>query len=347
LKRRGEKPQSKKILFLDKERRTLIEELELLKAERNRLSSQIGISKIEKKDVNLEEIRKEMTLKKITFLTIEEKLKKIEKTLETLLLNLPNILDDDVPEGISEINNIELSKIGIIRQFGFKPLEHFRINAATHGLNFKEAAVVSGSRFVFLSGAMALLHRAISQFMLNTHILENCLEEIWAPVLVKESAMLGTGQLPKFKTDSYKTSDGLWLIPTAEVPLTNIGTNKIYEISELPKRMTSVTQCFRSEAGSAGKDTSGIIRQHQFEKVEMVTYCVPSESSKELERMTNSASLILEKLQIPYRKVLLCSGDTGFGAKKRLMTWRYGFLVKMLTGKFQVALFAEISSHAE
>ena len=316
LVKRGEEPQSKEILSLDAERRKFIEGIEKLKAERNSLSNQIGTSKAKKQEIDLDEIRKKILKYKLKITEIEEKLQTVERLLKSILLNLPNILNDEVPEGYDEKENKEISKWGSIRKFQFRPLEHFEIKASKLGINFKDAAIVSGPRFVFLSGSIALLHRALSQFMLNTHIQENSLEEFWSPVLVKENSMVGTGQLPKFENDSYKTTDGLWLIPTAEVSLTNIGRDKIYEASELPKRMTSVTQCFRSEAGSAGKDTTGMIRQHQFEKVEMVTYCLPKDSSNELERMTGCAELILKKLKIPFRKILLCSGDTGFGAKK-------------------------------
>ena len=316
LKKRGERPSSKKILQFDGERRKLIEELEKIKAERNSTSNLFGASKNKNNDVNLDELRQKISHQKINISKLEEKVRTVEESLYSILVNLPNVLNEEVPIGADERDNKEISKSGVIKDFGFQPLEHFEVNAAKHGLNFKDAATVSGSRFVFLSGAMALLHRALTQFMLNTHINDNSLEEFWSPILVKESSMIGTGQLPKFEHDSYKTSEGLWLIPTAEVPLTNIGRNKIYDASELPKRMTSATQCFRSEAGSAGKDTTGIIRQHQFEKVEMVTYCIFEEGLKELERMTDCAEKILKKLKIPYRKILLCSGDTGFGAKK-------------------------------
>ncbi len=316
LTKRGEKPFSREILKLDGERRKLIEEIEKIKAQRNNLSNQFGALKAQNKNINLDELRQNISNEKIKISELEEKLQSTEGSLYSILVSLPNTLNDEVPLGIDEKDNKEVLKSGIIKDFDFKPLEHFEVNAAKHGLNFKDAATVSGSRFVFLSGAMALLHRALTQFMLNTHINDNSLEELWSPILVKESSMFGTGQLPKFENDSYKTSDGLWLIPTAEVSLTNIGRDKIYDASELPKRMTAATQCFRSEAGSAGKDTTGMIRQHQFEKVEMVTFCPLEEGLAELERMTNCAETILSKLEIPYRKILLCSGDTGFGAKK-------------------------------
>ena len=316
LKKRGETPSSEEILKIDRERRKLIEELEKIKAERNNSSNQFGASKNKNTNVNLDELRQKISFQKTKISELEEKVRAVEHSLYSVLVNLPNVLNEEVPIGIDERGNKEVSKSGIIKEFDFQPLEHFEVNAAKYGLNFKDAATVSGSRFVFLSGAMALLHRALTQFMLNTHINDNCLEEYWSPILVKESSMIGTGQLPKFEQDSYKTSEGLWLIPTAEVPLTNIGRNKIYDVSELPKRMVSATQCFRSEAGSAGKDTTGMIRQHQFEKVEMVTYCVFEDGIQELERMTNCAETLLKKLGIPFRKMLLCSGDTGFGAKK-------------------------------
>ena len=196
------------------------------------------------------------------------------------------------------------------------PKEHFEIAAAIPGMDFETAAKLSGSRFVVLRGTIARLHRALAQFMLDVHINEHGLTETMTPVLVREEAMFGTNQLPKFSEDSYQTTNGWWLIPTSEVTLTNICANEITPEENLPLRMTAHTQCFRSEAGSAGKDTAGMLRQHQFEKVEMVSITHPDQSMQEHERMTNCAKAILEKLELPYRVVLLCSGDTGFGAQK-------------------------------
>ena len=210
---------------------------------------------------------------------------------------------------------MEINKWGECPKFSFLPREHFEVPAAS-GLDFKTSSKISGSRFTILSGGIATLHRAISQFMVDTHIREHQLKEVSTPVLVREQAMLGTGQLPKFANDSYKTENGWWLIPTAEVSLTNLKAGTITPYDILPERVCAVTQCFRSEAGSAGKDTTGMLRQHQFEKVEMVTFSPPDKSAQELERMVKCAENILQKLVLPYRKILLCTGDLGFSARK-------------------------------
>jgi seryl-tRNA synthetase len=243
------------------------------------------------------------------------KAKAFDKELNLALMSLPNKLHQDVPDGEDEDQNVELSSWGTPKKID-NPKEHFEIPAAVSGMDFKTAAKLSGSRFVVLRGAMARLHRALAQFMLDVHVNEHGLTETMTPVLVKEEAMFGTNQLPKFSDDSYQTTNGWWLIPTSEVTLTNISANEVTPEGSLPLRMTAHTQCFRSEAGSAGKDTAGMLRQHQFEKVEMVSITHPDQSMQEHERMTNCAKAILEKLKLPYRLVLLCSGDTGFGAQK-------------------------------
>ncbi len=315
LEKRGEDSKSSKVISLDTQRRKTIEKLEKLLAERKILSKKVGAAENNNDNTtnsirdNIKKMKREITL-------LETSLRDIEEDLEALLLSIPNLLSDDVPMGKSEIDNVEVYRWGEIKSFNFQPKEHFEVSATKKDINFEAASKVTGSRFVFLSKSVALLHRALSQYMLNTNIMSSELTEFWAPVLVNEQSMLGTGQLPKFREDSYHTNDGLWLIPTAEVPLTNIGKDKIYSIEELPIRMTAATQCFRSEAGSAGKDTTGMIRQHQFEKVEMVTFCNPEYENFELERMTDCAEKILKNLLIPFRKILLCSGDIGFGSKK-------------------------------
>ena len=315
LEKRGESSKSSKIIALDSQRRQTIEKLEHFLSERKVLSKKVGIA-TSNNQIIANEIRDDIQKIKTEIGKLESALRAIEKELQELLLNIPNVLSEEVPPGKSEKDNIEIYRWGEIETFTFKPKEHFEVDATKLDINFETAAMVTGSRFVFLSRSVALLHRALTQYMLNTHIIENELTEFWVPVLVSEQSMVGTGQLPKFKEDSYQTNEGLWLIPTAEVPLTNIGKNKIYKKDELPIRMTASTQCFRSEAGSAGKDTTGMIRQHQFEKVEMVTYCKPEFENFELERMTECAEKILKNLFIPFRKILLCSGDTGFGSKK-------------------------------
>jgi seryl-tRNA synthetase len=221
-----------------------------------------------------------------------------------------------VPEGPDESGNVEIRRWGTPREMAFKPLEHFDIPAAKDGLDFPTAAKLSGSRFVVLRGAVARVHRALAQFMLDLHTTEHGLAETWTPVLVKEEAMYGTNQLPKFAEDSYQTTNGWWLIPTSEVTLTNSVAGDILDEAALPLRMTAHTHCFRSEAGSAGKDTTGMLRQHQFEKVEMVTICTPETALAEHERMTKCAEAVLERLGLPYRTIVLCTGDMGFGAQK-------------------------------
>ena len=315
LERRGEDPQSSKIIALDSQRRTNIEKLEKLLAQRKVLSKKVGAT-ANNNDETANSIRENIKKMKHEIARLETSLRDIEEDLEALLLSIPNLLSDDVPIGQSEKENVEVYRWGEIKSFKFQPKEHFAVGGTKNDINFEAASKVTGSRFVFLSKSVALLHRALTQYMLNTNIIEGELTEFWTPVLVNEQSMLGTGQLPKFREDSYHTNDGLWLIPTAEVPLTNIGKDKIYSTDELPVRMTAATQCFRSEAGSAGKDTTGMIRQHQFEKVEMVTFCKPEFENFELERMTDCAERILKNLLIPFRKILLCSGDIGFGSKK-------------------------------
>ncbi|MDC3067805.1 serine--tRNA ligase [Paracoccaceae bacterium] len=316
LKKRGEKPKSEVILELDFVRRSLIESLEKNLAMRKSLSKKIGSSNANYGHSLLKKVKDDTKKIKVETSKLEKKLEEIEAKLKNLMLSIPNLLNNDVPEGKGEEDNIEMYNWGEIKESSFPEKEHYEVPAARSGISFSDAAKVSGSRFVFLSGSIALLHRALTQYMLNTNIIENSLKEVWAPVLVTEQSMIGTGQLPKFEEDSYKTNEGLWLVPTAEVPLTNLGKDNIYLSDSLPIRMTAATQCFRSEAGSAGKDTTGMIRQHQFEKVEMVTFCTPESQNIELERMTNCAEKILKNLCIPYRKILLCSGDTGFGSRK-------------------------------
>lgn len=231
-------------------------------------------------------------------------------------MRIPNMPLDTVPDGADEDGNVEIRRWGTPRTLDFAPREHFDIPAMAGLLDFASAAKLSGSRFVVLKGAAIRLHRALAQFMLDTHISEHGLQEVWTPVLVKPEAMYGTNQLPKFAEDSYETTNGWWLIPTSEVTLTNMVAGDILDEAALPIRMTAHTQCFRSEAGSAGKDTTGMLRQHQFEKVEMVTICTPDSALAEHERMTRCAEAILEKLGLPYRTIVLCTGDMGFGAQK-------------------------------
>ena len=315
LKRRGINSASKEILKIDEARREAILSAETAQAEQNKSSKLIGAAKASGDEKEFEKLRKLVADKKTEVADMNVKAKAIDKELNLALMSLPNKLHQDVPDGEAEDQNVELSSWGTPKKID-NPKEHFEIPAAVSGMDFKTAAKLSGSRFVVLRGAMARLHRALAQFMLDVHVNEHGLTETMTPVLVKEEAMFGTNQLPKFSDDSYQTTNGWWLIPTSEVTLTNISANEVTPEGSLPLRMTAHTQCFRSEAGSAGKDTAGMLRQHQFEKVEMVSITHPDQSMQEHERMTNCAKAILEKLKLPYRLVLLCSGDTGFGAQK-------------------------------
>ena len=246
----------------------------------------------------------------------EKRIPKWLSARDNLLGSLPNSPLPQVPEGRDEADNVEIRRWGHPRNFDFTPVEHFEIAGVKPGMDFETAAKLSGSRFVVLKGAVIRLHRALAQFMLDLHIEQHALQEVWTPVLVKAEAMYGTNQLPKFAEDSYQTTNGWWLIPTSEVTLTNTVAGELLDEAALPIRMTAHTQCFRSEAGSAGKDTSGMLRQHQFEKVEMVTICTPDNALAEHGRMTECAQAVLEALGLPYRTIVLCTGDMGFGAQK-------------------------------
>ena len=315
LKKRNVSPLSSCILKIDAKRRKNIESLETLKASINAFSKDFGRNKSLGKSINEKKFKDQIKEKKSKISKLENESQNLEKDLKTLLENIPNICSLDVPEGVGEEDNVEVYKWGKIKKTTFNPRQHFEVSAA-NGIDFKSGAKISGSRFSVLVGGIATLHRAISQFMIDKHIKDHKLQEVSVPVLVKDNIMYGTGQLPKFSTESYKTSNGWWLIPTAEVPLTNLMSNSILNYDELPIRLCAVTQCFRSEAGSAGKDTTGMLRQHQFEKVEMVTFSTPEDSSKEHLRMTDCAENILKELELPFRKVELCSGDLGFSSKK-------------------------------
>ncbi len=232
------------------------------------------------------------------------------------LAALPNRLDPDVPPGADETSNVVLQPVGEPPAFAFWPREHFELGEALGLMDFEAAARIAGSRFTILRGALARLERALGQFMLDLHTGEHGYTEVSPPLLVNEAAVFGTNQLPKFADDLFKTTDGRWLIPTAEVPLTNLVNGQIVPVADLPIRVTALTDCFRKEAGAAGRDTRGMLRQHQFRKVELVSITAPDASDAEHERMTRCAETVLERLELPYRRVLLCAGDTGFGAAK-------------------------------
>jgi seryl-tRNA synthetase len=316
LRRLGASPRSAEILARDERRRAKILASEQALAERNAASKQVGAAKARGDEAEFERLRALVSDKKQEIARLEEEAKAEDARLAELLMTLPNLPFDDVPDGADESGNVEIHRWGTPRAFAFRPLEHFEIPGARPGFDFEAAGRLSGSRFVVLRGAMIRIHRALAQFMLDMHIESHGLVEHWTPVLVRDEAMLGTGQLPKFADDSYQTTSGWWLIPTAEVTLTNLVAGQILEASALPMRMTAHTQCFRSEAGSAGKDTSGILRQHQFEKVEMVSITRPEDSRAEHQRMTGCAQNVLEALGLPYRTLVLCTGDMGFGARR-------------------------------
>jgi seryl-tRNA synthetase len=314
--RRGLSGVSAEVLALDEARRAAILESETAQAEANKAAKAIGAAKASGDEAEFERLRAEVADKKKHIARLNDEAKAKDEALTDLLMTLPNVIADDVPDGEDEGDNVEIRRWGTPREFSFTPKEHYELAAVQDGLDFETAAKLSGSRFAVMTGAVARVHRALAQFMLDTHVEENGLSETITPVLVREEMMMGTGQLPKFGEDSYKTTNGWWLIPTAEVTLTNMVNGETVEASTLPRRYAAHTQCFRSEAGSAGKDTAGMLRQHQFEKVEMVSITRPEDSEAEHLRMTRCAEDILERLGLPYRTVVLCTGDIGFGARR-------------------------------
>ena len=316
LARRGLPAASPEILALDETRRARIAAAEQALAERNVASKAVGAAKSSGDEAEFERLRRLVADKKDEIAGLEAEAQAADAALRDLLMGIPNLPYADVPDGADETANVEIHRWGGPRNFAFEPREHFDVPAARAGLDFEAAGRLSGARFVVMRGALVRLHRALAQFMLDTHVERNGLTEVWTPVLVRDEAMLGTGQLPKFAEDSYQTTNGWWLIPTSEVTLTNLVAGRILDEAELPIRMTAHTQCFRSEAGSAGKDTAGMLRQHQFEKVEMVSITRPEDSRAEQERMTACAQGILEALGLPYRTVVLATGDMGFGARR-------------------------------
>ena len=315
LARRGVEPQSAALIALDADYRSIVTESQQAQARRNEASKAIGAAKAQKDEAKAQELMAEVATLKDRMAELDEKGDALGKELNSLLAALPNIPVDDVPDGEDEAGNVELSRWGTPRSIDFTPKEHADLGPAL-GLDFEAGAKLSGSRFTFLRGQMARLQRALGQFMIDTQTEEFGYTECATPLLVRDEAAFGTGQLPKFAEDLFQTTDGRWLIPTAEVSLTNSVADSILDAGALPIRMTALTSCFRSEAGAAGRDTRGYIRQHQFEKVELVSVTAPDQSEAEHERMTRAAETILEKLELPYRKMLLCAGDMGFTARK-------------------------------
>jgi seryl-tRNA synthetase len=312
--RRGLDPMAADLIEIDKRRREAQTTAQELQTRRNELSKIIGQKKSQGEDTDAE--MKEVAESKDAQAEAEAAVKKAGDKLDEILSEIPNIPADDVPEGADEDDNLELRKWGELKDLGFDAKEHFDLGEALGQMDFKTAAKMSGARFVVLSGALARMERALSAFMLDLHTNENGYTEVNPPALVRDNALYGTGQLPKFEEDLFKMEEGFYLIPTAEVPLTNIVANEVMDEDYLPRRYTAMTWCFRSEAGSAGKDTRGMIRQHQFTKVEMVAVTKPEDSEEEHEHMTACAEEVLKRLELPYRVVSLCTGDLGFSAHK-------------------------------
>jgi seryl-tRNA synthetase len=316
LKSRNLSPEAKRLIALDEKRRALIAELQGLQERRNAASKEIGEAKKVRDEARAEALMGEVSGIKERMPETEAAARAIDQELNDALAAIPNLPADDVPVGPDETANEEVRKLGEIRAFRFEPRQHFEIGEALGLMDFETAAKLSGARFVVLKGALARLERALANFMLNLHTGEHGYTEIDPPLLVRDEAMFGTAQLPKFREDQFAVGDGFWLIPTAEVPLTNLVREAIAEEDALPIRVTAHTPCFRAEAGAAGKDTRGMIRQHQFPKVELVSVTTPEQSVEEHERMTLCAEEVLKRLDLPYRTVVLSTGDMGFAAAK-------------------------------
>jgi seryl-tRNA synthetase len=314
LSRRGLPPRSAELLALDAQRRAAQQRLNEIQAKRNELSGQVGRAKSKGEDAG--PLMAEVARLKDEMAVLEARAAEADAALDRLLAEIPNLPAADVPEGRDEHANKEVRRWGDQRNFDFAPKQHFEIGEALGLMDFETAAKIAGARFVLLKGQLAKLERALAGFMLDLHTREFGYTEAVPPYLVRDESVYGTGQLPKFAEDLFRTTDGRWLIPTAEVPLTNIAADTILEEGALPLRFTAYSPCFRSEAGAAGKDTRGMIRQHQFSKVELVSIAHPDHSEAEHERMTACAEEVLKRLRLPYRVVMLCTGDMGFSARK-------------------------------
>jgi len=314
LKKRKEKINIEGVLTLDQKRRELLSETGVLKEKRNTVSEEIGKAKREKKDAEEKILAMKEVSTKIKELDI--RIKEVEEEITKILLEIPNIPHESVPVGEDEKENLEIRRWGEPRKFDFTPLSHWDIGEALDILDFERGAKIASARFTVLKGMGARLERALINFMLDLHTKEHYYKEIFPPFLVNSETMTGTGQLPKFESDLFKCENGLYLVPTAEVPLTNLHRQEILDDNELPLYYTAYTACFRKEAGSYGKDVRGLIRQHQFNKVELVKICRPEDSYNELETLTQNAEEVLKRLELPYRVVVLCTGDMGFSAAK-------------------------------
>lgn len=314
LKRRGLIPQSADILAEDAERRHALTTLQAHQNRRKILAREIGQARRQGQETSA--LEAEATQIRDEMVALGKRAEDADQSVSERLASLPNSIDADVPDGRDEADNVVIKQSGDVRTFPFTPLQHFELGEKCGLMDFPAAAKLAGTRFTVLRGALARLERALGQFMLDTHVTYGGYLETAIPLLVNDAAMYGTDKLPKFADDSFRTEDGRWLIPTAEVPLTASIAGEILDGSALPLRLVALSPCFRSEAGSAGRDVRGMLRQHQFSKVELVSITKPEESDAEHERMTRCAETILERLAIPYRRVLLCAGDTGFGAAK-------------------------------
>ena len=316
LAKRGVAPQAATVLEIDEERRAHLKALQEAQGKRNAASKEIGKAKASGDEAAAQAAIDEVAKIKSFIQSGEETEREIEGRLRAALAQIPNIPHEDVPEGADEADNELVRTVGDVPSFDFEPKQHFELGEALGLMDFEVAADMSGARFVLLSGALARLERALAQFMLDLQTGEHGYTEVSPPLLVKENALFGTGQLPKFEEDLFKTTSDHYLIPTAEVPLTNIVAGRVIDEAYLPRRFAAYSPCFRSEAGSAGRDTRGMIRQHQFMKVELVSVTTPETSEDELERMTGCAEEVLKRLGLAYRVMKLCTGDMGFGARR-------------------------------
>jgi seryl-tRNA synthetase len=315
LARRGLAPVSSEILTLDVQRRSIVSESQKRQADKNASSKRIGELIRAGRSEEAAELRANIE-QAYDEVQDRDAVRALDKQIADVLSGLPNTLDPDVPDGPDESANIVLSQHGEPRDLGFQPKQHFELGEALGLMDFATAAKLAGARFVVLRGALARLERALGQFMIDLHTREHGYTEMAVPSLVNDATLYGTGQLPKFAEDNFRTTDGRWLIPTAEVPLTNTVAGDIVAEKSLPLRLTALTDCYRSEAGASGRDTRGMLRQHQFRKVEMVSITHPDQSADEHERMTRCAEKVLTLLEVPFRRVVLSSGDTGFSAVK-------------------------------
>jgi seryl-tRNA synthetase len=316
LAKRGAEPLSVALISLDEKRRSLVQSLQDMQSRRNAASKEIGAAMAQKNSELAEKLKAEVAELKTTMPALEEENRQTDAALIEALSSIPNIPLDDVPVGSDEHGNVVKHSHGQKPGWNHAPKEHFEIGEELGWLDFEGAAKIAGSRFTIVKGQLARLERALGQFMLDLHTGEHGYLEVQPPLMTRDEAMYGTGQLPKFSEDLFKTTDGRWLIPTAEVPLTNMVREQILEAEALPLRFTALTPCFRSEAGSAGRDTRGMLRQHQFNKVELVSITDAESSIDEHERMTACAEEVLKRLGLHYRVMTLCTGDMGFGARK-------------------------------